>query len=320
MMRFSAFLSIFGLIFLFFSCKKEETNVLSFQEITAPSTYNIASVWFTDNLHGYVCGGENWTYGFVASTNNGGSTWQTDTTTNKKLECIQFDANGQGYVCGLDGVLMFKEPDIARWQVFKTDFCWYRACFFPSSRYGVAVSGEGWKAGILRHYSPEFWNQDTSHTFINELDAVWFSDSTTAHAAGMGQVLRSDDAGKTWQRLPITDDQYLAIHFPTKTDGFIIGLNGTLLKTNDNGHNWQTIKSKKGAWGKNNQLRSVWFSSSKTGYIVGDKGLFWKTTDGGATWLTITNAPDDVDFTDIYMLGNQGWISAKNGRMFHFEG
>jgi photosystem II stability/assembly factor-like uncharacterized protein len=319
MIKKSIFLLFFSLTSLFFSCKKESINLLSFKEITAPSTYPLASVWFIDDLRGYVCGGDTWTHGFVASTKDGGSTWHTDTITPKKLECLQFDATGQGYVCGLDGLMMFLEPNKLHWQGFKSDFCWYRACYFPSPQYGVAVSGEGWKAGILRHYNPQFWNQDTSQTFVNELNAVWYSDSITAFASGMGQVLRSKDAGKNWERLPYTDDQYLAIHFPTKTDGYIIGQNGTLLKTTDNGQNWQILNAKKGAWGKNNQLRSVWFSSANTGYIVGDQGLFWKTTDGGFTWLPIVNAPEDIDFTDVFMFKNQGWITAKNGRMFHFE-
>jgi photosystem II stability/assembly factor-like uncharacterized protein len=319
MIKHFSFLIKLCLFFCLFSCKKEETTLASFKEITAPNTYDIASVWFTDSLQGFVCGGLAWNYGFIASTKDGGNSWKTDTVVTNKLECIQFDSTKQGYVCGLDGLLMYRSPNQANWEAFRTDFCWYRACYFPNPHSGVAVAGEGWKGGILRHYSPEFWAQDTSINYLNELDAVCFSDANTAHAVGMGQVLRSIDKGKNWQRMPPTDDQFLAIHFPSSTVGYIIGLNGSLLKTTDNGAIWQVLESKKGAWGKKYQLRSIWFSSAQTGYIVGDKGLFWKTTDGGSTWLQIANTQNDVDFTDIFMVKNKGWIGAKNGRMFQFE-
>jgi photosystem II stability/assembly factor-like uncharacterized protein len=316
-MNFSYSLVLFLLVCAF-SCKKEETSLPSFKEITTPSTHDIASIWFTDSLQGFICGGSAWSHGFIASTKDGGNTWNTDTIVPNKLECIQFDTTKQGYVCGMDGLLMYRSPNQARWETFRNDFCWYRACYFPNPSYGVVVAGEGWKGGILRQYNPQFWNQDTTINYTNELDAVCFSDENTAHAAGMGQILRSTDKGKNWQRLPPTDDQFLAIHFPTSTIGYIIGLNGSLLKTTDNGSNWQFLESKKGAWGKKYQLRSVWFSSAQIGYIVGDKGLFWKTIDGGSTWLQIENTPNDVDFTDIFMVKNQGWIGAKNGRMFQF--
>jgi photosystem II stability/assembly factor-like uncharacterized protein len=315
------FAILFGLmlLFFFFSCKKEKINLSFFKELSPPSAYDLSSIWFKDSLHGTVCGGESWYHGFIASTSNGGNSWKTDTITNKKIECVQFDSTGQGYACGLDGLLLYRKPEVDKWEIFRTDFCWYRACFFPNPKYGVTVSGEGWKAGIIRQYNPEFWQQSVSLEFTNELNAVCFSDSTTAHAVGMGQVLRSDDKGQTWQKMPPTNDHFLAAYFPTPTIGYIIGLNGTILKTIDNGQKWQILDVKQGAWGKNNQLRSVWFSSTSVGYIVGDAGLFWKTSDGGESWLVINNVEEDIDFTDIFMVGEKGWVSAKGGRFFEFK-
>lgn len=288
-------------------------------EAASPVRYDLSSIWMTDTLQGIATGGKPWENGCILSTTDGGRSWQTDTLLNRKMECVMFDGEGQGYVCGQDFAL-FRQPGSRHWHDFRINYNWNKACYFPENQHGTMVSGGSFQGGQIWIFGPDaFWKLDTFEEIPNALSDVWFSDANTAHAVGLGWVLRSDDAGRHWQRLEPTGDFFRSVQFPTPQTGYICGSGGTLLKTADGGRSWQTIR-KGGSTGKRNQpFRALWFVNAEKGYVVGDKGLFWYTENGGTDWAQIAEAPSDADFTDVFALGSQGWAVAKNGRIFYFE-
>jgi photosystem II stability/assembly factor-like uncharacterized protein len=302
------------------ACRKDRLPLAVFSEMTVPVSDDLSAVWFSDSLHGVVTGGVIWERGFVLSSADGGGTWKLDTLVNKRLECVMFDTGGQGYVCGQDGLVLHRPPGLPWWYTLRVDFCWNRGCYFWDDRHGVVVAGEGFQGGLARKLGPEaLWLVDTLVTFPNALSGVCFSDSVTVHAVGLGYVLRSDDGGLHWTRHDITGDFFQAIHFPTATTGYICGSGGTILKTTDAGRSWQIIREG-GSFGKGNQpFRAVWFVSAEKGYRVGDGGLFWRTENGGKDWSALAGLPEDVNATDIFMLGARGWITGESGRLFYFE-
>lgn len=305
---------------MLFACQKEETTSLAvFREIASPVADDFSSIWMTDSLHGTAVGGKAWENGFIISTDDGGQTWMLDTLLSRKMECVMFNSSGQGYVCGQDFAL-FRPFGMRHWQEFRANFQWNRACYFPDNQRGAMVSSGGYSPGQVSTFGADaFWRLDTVQTTQNAVVAVWFSDSLSVHAVGMGWVMRSSDAGRTWQRLDFTGDFFQSVQFPTPSIGYICGSSGTILKTSDGGQTWREIR-KGGSMGKRNQpFRSLWFVSAEEGYIVGDDGLFWQTENGGVSWQQVLQAPEDVDFTDVFALGNRGWAVAKGGQIFYFE-
>lgn len=302
------------------SCGREPLSLPVFRELPSPFAADLSAVWFTDSLNGVVTGGFPWSQGWIASTADGGRHWQTDTVLAKKTECVMFDATGQGYVCGLDGLALHRPPGSRHWYVFRVDWCWHRSCYFPNPQYGVIVSGEGYRSGQVRNLGPDlFWRLDTAQLFPNELDAVWFSDSLTVHAAGYGWMLRSADAGRHWERLDVPDDFYRSLHFPTAEVGYACGYGGVLLKTLDAGRHWDVMHGG-GLSGKKNALyRALWFDDALNGWLVGENGLFRHTDDGGAHWKAVAGAPSDAHFTDVFTRNGRGWATAEGGRIFYFE-
>ncbi len=308
------------LLFALCSCRKDSIVLGVFRELPKPVEADLSAVWFTDSLHGVATGGTVWEQGFILSTVDGGQSWQTDTLLSKKMEYVMFDAGGQGYVCGLDGLALHRPPGSRHWQVFRVDYCRHRACFFPNDRYGVIVSGEGYRGGIVRNFGPDlFWQMDTVQNFPNELLAVWFSDSTTVHAAGYGWMMRSGDAGRHWQRLEVPGDFYQSLHFPTPETGYACGAQGTILKTTDAGRSWQTIREGGASGKKHRPFRALWFVDASRGWLVGEDSIFWHTDDGGQHWLPVEGVPSGVNFTDVYALTDRGWAVAEAGRIFYFE-
>ena len=309
-------LSLFSLA----ACQKPPLSLPVFHELPIPVNDDLTAVWFTDSLHGTATGGAPWAGGFLLSTADGGAHWQVDTLVHNRLEGVMFDAGGEGFACGLDGLVLHRPPGVAHWYAIRTDYCWNRGCYFRDARNGVVVSGEGFQGGLARKLGPEAaWIQDTLCDFPNALSAVWYSDSVTVHAAGLGYMLRSTDGGRNWQRLEVTGDFFQSIHFPTATTGYLCGSSGSILKTTDAGLSWQTLRAGGSFGGKNQPFRALWFVSAEKGYLVGDGGLFWRTENGGADWTPLAGLPEEADATDVFALGNCGWITAAGGRMFYFE-
>lgn len=304
---------------LLFACGKEAVTLQNFRELPSPSSTDLTCIAFSDSLHGALTGGKAWETGVVLNTSDGGMTWETDTLLDRKMEHICFDAQGQGYACGQD-VLLYRLPGEQRWRIFQVDFKWLRSCHFPDGKRGAMVGGEGYHGGLAHTFGPEpFWQTDTVQDFPNELQSVWYSDSTTLHAVGFGWVMRSTDAGRTWQRSDLTGDFFQSVHFPTPAVGYVCGSSGTLLKTIDGGQHWANIR-KGGSTGQRlKKFRALWFATPEKGWVVGDNGLFWQTDNGGDSWQTVSETPSDVDFTHVFTLGSQGWATAKSGRLFHFS-
>ena len=302
------------------ACRKDPLSLPVFREISMPVGCDLTAVWFADSLHGYASAGAPWEQGALLASADGGQHWQVDTLVQNRLECVQFDAQGRGYACGMDGLVFVRPPGQPHWYRYRMDYCWYRSCFFRDDRSGIAVAGEGFQGGLARKLGPEsIWIEDTLHVFPNSLSAVWCSDSLTAHAVGLGWVLRSTDAGSTWTRLDVTGDFFRSVHFPTPDTGYTCGYSGTLLKTVDAGRSWQRMREG-GSLGKKNQpFRSLWFVSADKGYVAGDRGLLWRTDNGGASWTPLAGLPESADAADIFVLGHRGWIAAAGGRMFYFE-
>lgn len=319
MKKIGALVSAFVFLTLW-ACHKDTVALDVFRELPRPVAADLSSVWFTDSLNGVLTGGSVWEQGIILSTTDGGESWQTDTLVSKKMECVMFDAEGQGYVCGLDGLALHRPPGSRHWQVFRVDWCRYKACYFPNGRYGVLVAGEGYRAGQVRNFGPDlFWEIDTTQYFPNELQAVWFSDSVTVHAAGYGWMMRSDDAGRHWQRLEVPGDFYRSLHFPTPNIGYACGSEGTILKTSDAGRSWQILREGAASGKKHKAFQAIWFVDAERGWLVGEGGIFWHTQDGGLNWEEVAGVPADANFTDVYAFADRGWAVAEAGRIFYFE-
>ena len=307
------------LLLLLSSCSKTPVSLPAFLEMSSPVGEDISSIAFVDSLQGSLTGGKAWENGFVMNTGDGGLSWHTDTTFDWKMEQVCFDADGQGYACG-QNMLLYRPPGEEHWRLFRTDFQWLRTCHFPFGKRGAIAGGEGYHGGFVHTFGPEpFWETDTLQLFPNEIESLWYSDSLTLHAVGFGWVMRSDDAGRSWTRLDITGDFFQSVHFPDPSTGYICGSSGTILKTTDGGETWRSIRKGGSIGNRLKPFRALRFASAEKGWIVGDQGIFWQTEDGGDSWQPVSEAPSDADFTDIFLLGKKGWITAKGGRLFAFD-
>jgi len=114
---------------------------------------------------------------------------------------------------------------------------------------------------------------------------------------GNGNVLRSNDSGRTWSRrtavpgTPATSRasrvEPSALVFTSTDQGYASTTNGDIFATTDGGSTWTPVVQE--PW----SVRDVTFPSARVGYAGGDAPVILKTVDGGATWRE-QPLPDDA--------------------------
>ncbi len=100
-----------------------------------------------------------------------------------------------------------------------------------------------------------------------------------------GGILRSDDAGETWEvqnagNPPGTS--LWGVDFSDAKNGFVVGDGGFAARTADGGRTWTKLDT-----GTTRRLRAVAAVDAETAYIVGDGGTALGTNDGGKTVVTM---------------------------------
>ena len=105
---------------------------------------------------------------------------------------------------------------------------------------------------------------------------------------------------QSWvQQASGTTENLRDIFFVDANTGWVVGENGSILKTTNGGAEWVTKTAVKFAY-----FIGCYFVNSNVGWASGDGGLY-KTTDGGDTW-NIQNGPSGL--TKVYFADqNNGW-------------
>lgn len=306
---------------IFYRCEKLPLGFRYWQQQSVPVGMDCNSIYFVDSLKGYAAGGAAWSEGCLLSTLDGGRSWAVDTLLQgHKMEHITADSLGNLLAVGQYGHCFERGPLAEKWTKYRIDYVWHRGAALVDGQKAVVVSGESFSGGEIRSFGPAyFWALDTQQLMPVQLDAVWAIDAQNWLACGLGWVIRSSDGGISWERLPATNDWFTAIHFPTKTTGYICGRTGYLLKTTDGGRHWTEIRRGGAIGGRRKVFRSLWFITDRIGWVVGEGGLFWKTADGGASWEQVYGVGSGDQFTDIMVVGNRGWVTAEGGKIYVFE-
>lgn len=243
---------------------------------------DLVAVYFTSEKNGWIAGDN----GYLASTSNGGNTWNKfPLNTTEDINEIYFRNDNNGYLVA--GRQMFITKDGGRsWQQtqlitpgeIKKGTPEFLSIRFPGKKLGLAI-GSVWQR-------------------IGKEDIV--TDSL---------VMRTDDGGETWSHVAVPSKVELYhLDFTDSSHGWIVGDKGTILVTSDGGETWQMQRS-----GVQQALFNVDFRDKDNGYAVGSKGTILRTENGGATWTRVNSPyPDSlmrVDFAD----DKNGWIVGHGG-------
>ncbi|HPN36982.1 MAG TPA: YCF48-related protein [Melioribacteraceae bacterium] len=103
------------------------------------------------------------------------------------------------------------------------------------------------------------------------------------------------------------------VAFATENTGYVVGQDGTLLKTTNGGLNWNPIASGTTEW-----LNNVAVNDTDAVVIIGDNGLVRQSTDGGNSFTTINVPGINTYLGDIAFVGNNNfWVCGSEGSLFN---
>ena len=196
----------------------------------------------------------------------------------------------------------------------------------------ISFAGElnGWAVGhgavILRttdggdRWSVQFTGPDSESPL---LDVLALNNRHVIAIGSFGSYFETQDAGATWnQRFVLEEDMHLN-RITATSDGtlFIAGEFGTLLRSTDQGENWDALST-----GDDGSLYGILPLSNGTLLAYGLRGRVYVSKNGGDDWKILQTPGTGLIMTGIELaaantviLTGQGrtwWISRDSGRSF----
>ncbi|MFQ5676482.1 MAG: WD40/YVTN/BNR-like repeat-containing protein, partial [bacterium] len=128
-------------------------------------------------------------------------------------------------------------------------------------------------------------------------------------------IAYSTDSGQSWTAQHSDFFILRDAYFINKNLGWVVGVNNTILHTEDGGRNNSWVVQQRNA--SSDDLLGVWFISAQIGWAVGENGLILRTINGGQIWEpqpAVTNVTlNKVSFIDSL----NGVIVGANGLILH---
>lgn len=272
----------------FVSCSESRSDEFELISTRSPFDFHCIEA-FQGKL--YATGGDIWNRSNMATSSNG-SEWSVDSFANKSIfDLYSYDHSLFGV--GNDGYIFSGRSDL---QLTRTKFWGLLRSFTASQEGFIAVGGKDFNKGWIYKVSSEL-QIDTAHYFENEISSVSCNDSGRCIACGYGTILTSDNFGVSWQRSSENGDYYNSITVNDQDEFFIVGYNGTIIKSADNGETWSKIKNGHSPLANNKPFRTIKFHGEQ-GVIVGDNGLIWISQNGGNEWND-ASIHTDLDLFDF---------------------
>ncbi len=256
---------------------------------------------FIDRARGWVVG----TKGTIIHTTDGGKTWgKQKSGTGKNLFSVSFVDALNGWAAGEFGTIIHTKDGGETWGFQSKDIDkMLNGVFFVDAQNGWVVG----EFGTIFHTSDggETWEQQRCEDIetgvgmdsydwlpMPSLYEVYFSDENRGWIVGMdGIILKTEDGGDKWRKLQTNCDIPLYSIEIKGKRGWAVGSRGYYLLSQDGGENWAV---QDGLIKTRFWLRDVSFIDENNGWIVGASGTVAHTTDGGISWKLISGMSYDI--------------------------
>ncbi len=148
---------------------------------------------------------------------------------------------------------------------------------------------------------------------VDLFDVEWMNANTIVAVGMYGSVLRSEDAGTSWNYVQtgISDDLQTLFSFDS-TNALTAGNNGTIMATTDAGETWKRIDFPI----LNQQIRALGFpNNSSTGLAITYDGTVFRSTNQGSSWEMQGNV--DAPILDFTFLGDSICVATSpKGKLY----
>jgi photosystem II stability/assembly factor-like uncharacterized protein len=311
--------SYIGVMWLLLSvagCYKE-SYVNHVTPLTQANKYNINDLERIDTNTLIAAGGRRYELGVVLLSSNNGATWQQIATPlDKTIFAVDFIDNMTGVAACLDGKILKTLDGGYNWTVHQSYWAdVYDVDISPDSVV-VACGGMGTDRGIVWH-SGDWCNTimvDTS--FLHSFRVIKNTKPEHWIVAGYGFAARSTDNGLHWQRIDeVKGDYYFDIAQTNPETLYMVGFEGTILKSTDGGASWDKSLDGNRFFSERIHINAIRFYDDNNGVAACNKGIVLTTKNAGDTWqLQRIGSTNDlhtalyIDASTILVAGEQGMI------------
>jgi photosystem II stability/assembly factor-like uncharacterized protein len=224
---------------------RETDGGINWMQQNSNTTNNLNSVYFTDANTGYAVAGN-----AILKTTNGGENWivnYLDTTT--FLKSVYFTDNNTGYAAGSKrmgwdvGAIIIKtinggEDWLTNYSYSSPTFnCIYFSVYFADSITGFAGGRAygyfGWPISIQTLDGGIEW---TGLSAGIDPQSFHFPNADTGYAVSGSYIVKTTDGGSEWlDQISGTTNGLNSVYFTDANTGYIVGDDGTILKTTNGG-------------------------------------------------------------------------------------
>lgn len=218
------------------------------------------------------------------------------------------------------GIILFTDDGGASWDVQTTSCEQIESIFFVSEAIGWAVANDATSGTyFIYHTIDGGQNWDVQKTGFDYVRSVYFTSPTVGYVAGdNGRIFKTNDGGVNWYLLNTNVVfHFNDIQFISPLRGWASGYysDGGMYETNDSGATWHRILTTAGMnyWG-------LAFVTPSYGFIAGDNGTIRVTTNGGASWNSMTTGHSETVTSFSFPDSSQGFASSNYGRVQRLGG
>ena len=250
----------------------------------------------------------------VMRTEDDGATWTAARipSPTARLYDVQFPTPQVGFACGLQGLLL-RTTDAGRvWEVVPTPFehAWFTAVHFLDADRGFLAGSKDSPLLAGTKDGGKTWERVRIPGVAadGDLRDVQFVGSLGLACGRNGVLLRTEDAGASWQQVPTGTKAWLRhLCMVDNQIGFLVSGDGCLMATSDGGKTWQT----RGQFG--GKGNGVAFADRNRGLVTTMQGALFRTGNGGESF--VLERQGEAALTDVVSLGNGFWVFGDRGQV-----
>lgn len=239
---------------------------IHWQQVDAPSNTTLTSVFFVNELMGWAVGHD----ATILHSQDGGLSWQVQQSIpqlERPLLDVVFKDQLNGIAVGAYGMFFRTNDGGKHWQ---QEF--HLSLLLPEDY----------------EYLQELKNED-EQAFLDERGSLLphfnriFLDGRTVYLAGeLGLLAKSNDLGKSWQRLAeIYQGSFFDIARTQQGNLLAVGLRGHIFRSLTNGSPWKHSEVATTAL-----LNNIVLAGEKQLFILGNNGVLLESKDDGQAFIT----------------------------------
>lgn len=243
-------------------------------------------------------------YGAVILSDDGRSFRQSQVPTRVPLTSVFFLDAKQGWAAGHDGTILATTDGGETWRLSREEPGKERvllSIWFENARHGLAV-GQFGLALETKDGGGTWQERRLVEGDIGEMHLQYIVDGRNGLlliAAEGGNVLRSDDAGNSWQAIPTGNKGSFWTGLALSNGSLLIaGLRGHVFRSEDRGRSWQEVPS-----GTQQSLTTAWQTRDGTVRLFGLSGIILTSRDQGRSFESSLR-PDRTSFTSAVVTPN----------------